>query len=395
MALVAKKQEKATFKGPNGRKYSLFPKGKKKWRLNGRNWKGERKRPLIHAETLAEARTKAEEILFGLTPETSGHPGLEIFESFARAVKSKICKDTTKKHYVQFAGYFCDWVEKQGLSFWHQLRFFHLQDYLSFLVKKNLKRKTISHYLEPLRFTSKWMAVNWPDYYQDIAQSLRIPNEVGEDSEYHESSGNPVLLISEVVEFLDWLNNYPKASILRPGVALQGLCGLQLQEALRLTWKKVDLRENTITIDGQVKNRWRKRKIPVASLVSEILFEAVEKNNPTLDDRIIPATGESFNAYSKLMKRALMKWRPSLEIAPKDLRNTIQTEGIEKGWNDYLLRRYVGHAARSVSERHYFGDKGKRLVHLFREQIVSRINDAISESKKGTKGHKPEIIEIA
>ena len=82
------------------------------------------------------------------------------------------------------------------------------------------------------------MTANWPDHYQNICATLRIPNYIGQDLEYQENVGNPVLMISEVIQFLGWLKNYPPALVLRSGVALQGLCGLQLQEALRLIWKK-------------------------------------------------------------------------------------------------------------------------------------------------------------
>ena len=159
--------------------------------------------------------------------------------------------------------------------------------------------------------------------------------------------------------------------------------------------EKVDFSEDTITIDGEVKNQWRKRRISLPDLVYEILKETQEKkDSSSCDERVVLHSSETFDAYSRLVKRALKKWRPDLHFAPKDFRNTIQTEEIERGWNDYLLRRYVGHAARSVGERHYFGDQGKRLINLFREQIVSCIDEVITEEKKGTKRHKPKTIEI-
>ena len=94
------------------------------------------RRPQIHGETLAEARMKAEEILFGMVQEIDDHPGLEISEAFAKTIKSKICQNTTRKHYIQFAGYFCDWADKNNITYWHQLRFYHLHDYLRYLIKK-------------------------------------------------------------------------------------------------------------------------------------------------------------------------------------------------------------------------------------------------------------------
>jgi len=51
--------------------------------------------------------------------------------------------------------------------------------------------------------------------------------------------------------------------VIVPGVLLQGLCGLQLQEAVRLRVNNVNLDDATITIEGDVKNKWHVRKIPV------------------------------------------------------------------------------------------------------------------------------------
>jgi integrase len=57
------------------------------------------------------------------------------------------------------------------------------------------------------------------------------------------------LPIGSLLEFLNWLPGHTHAASVLPGAALQGLCGLQLQEALRLTWDHVDLEAGTITIE--------------------------------------------------------------------------------------------------------------------------------------------------
>lgn len=391
MSSLKTKTLKATFIGPNGKKFSLFPRGTNQWRLNGRNWKGLRTRPIIHAPTLSEARIQAEEILYGMSAVQHDHPALELYEAFRDTIETRLCREDTRSHYFQFAGYFCEYAQEKGLHYWHQLRFVNVQSYLQFLADKGLKSKTIFHYLTPVRFTSKWMAANYPDYYQDICSALRVPQGIGEDLKYSEEQGNPALSIRELVQFLEWLKDYPHQAILRPGVALQGLCGLQLQEALRLTWAKVDLHEGTAVIDGEVKNRWRKRKIPLPRLVVDIL-KGTNATHPTTE--VIQARPLSFKAYCHLLKRALRKWHPDLKIAPKDMRNTLLTTGLEEGWNDYLLRRYVGHAARSVAERNYFGDQGKRLVPVLRKRIVAHIDLAVEQAEKGTKGQKPKVWEM-
>jgi hypothetical protein len=75
----------------------------------------------------------------------------------------------------------------------------------------------------------------------------------------------------------------------------------------------------------------------------------------------------------------MREWKNDIDILPKDLRNTLQTFAIDNGFYDYFLQRYVGHAPKTVGERHYFADKGIRLVPEFRNRIVSRIDEEVSK----------------
>ncbi|MBE7559553.1 site-specific integrase [bacterium] len=186
------------------------------------------------------------------------------------------------------------------------------------------------------------------------------------------------LSIAEVCDFLDWLEaNHAYAEVIRPGVALRGLCGLQLQEALRLQVQHVDLAAGTITIEGEVKNRWRVRRLPVPQRVVEILRESIA-GAPRKDTRIVRYVGVDWKAYSSLVEGSLDKWaggkRP---IAPKDLRNTLPTEATNGGWDGYFANRYLGHSPQTMAERHYHGEvsrKGANLIELLREHFVKWVD---------------------
>ena len=60
---------------------------------------------------------------------------------------------------------------------------------------------------------------------------------------------------------------------------------------------------------------------------------------------------------------------------------------IEEGWNTYLVDRYVGHAPQSVAEKHYFGDKKRRMVEVFREHVLTKI-DVVIDQIEHAKRHK-------
>ena len=155
---------------------------------------------------------------------------------------------------------FSNGVDQQGLVFWDEIRFEHIQAYKKSLIDRRLAFDTIRLYLVPVRRTSTWMTSNWPRLYSNICIGLRLSKHDVAPAKYDDNYGNPYLPLPQVVELLDWLSRSPIRDRLTAGVALQGLAGLQMQEALRLTWENVDFENETITIDGVVKNRFRIRK---------------------------------------------------------------------------------------------------------------------------------------
>ena len=177
---------------------------------------------------------------------------------------------------------------------------------------------------------------------------------------------------------MDWLARDKNRDRLTVGVALQGLVGHQLQEALRLTWGKVNFSDETITIDGVVKNPYRIRKIPVPRVVVWLLRRSKSESNYVgLPYEIY----SEFHHYCHAVRCELRRWNPKVDIKPKDLCNTIQTAAIDGGWYGYYIQRYVGHAPATIGERHYHGDQGKRLIPLFKEKVVVYLEAEIAKWK--------------
>ncbi len=115
------------------------------------------------------------------------------------------------------------------------------------------------------------------------------------------------LPIVKVLDFMDWLTRPIKGKQqhirdqIALGVSLQGIAGLQLQEAFRLQAKKFDPVTNTITIDTEVKNRYRIRRIPVADIVCGLL----RRMYPDAPESCFIHSFATFNEYSKAVKRTL------------------------------------------------------------------------------------------
>lgn len=264
---------------------------------------------------------------------------------------------------------------------------------MNHLIGQKRLGKTISHYLEPVRFTAQWVSQNYPDHYLNFCEGLRVPKSIGQSYLLEDLRPPEYLTFAEVCDFLQWTRDHHQyADVIRPGVALQGLCGLQLQEALRLSASNVDLRTGAITIEGEVKNRWRVRRLPLPRFALEILLQSIE-NAPQQDQRIVRYSGRGWKAYCSLVEGALDRWaggrRP---IAPKDLRNTLPTEATNEGWDGYFVNRYLGHAPQTMAEKHYHGEvsrNGTNLVDLLREQVVRRIDLSVEHC---TISHDPAKV---
>lgn len=51
---------------------------------------------------------------------------------------------------------------------------------------------------------------------------------------------------------------------------------------------------------------------------------------------------------------------------------------IEGGWYNDYVQRYVGHAPSTIGEKHYHGDKGARMVELYREKVIAQVEAIIA-----------------
>ena len=372
---------------PKGEKYktdkfTLHQERPGRWKVSGRDSGGNYRRIRFDANDLSEAMRQSERILQNpdrqIPTLLDNHPMIFISDALLRSSETRTWSEYTRREDLRNCEFFLKWIDNEGLQYWHELRFEHIQQYHKHLMDRGLAFNTVRLYLLPVRRASAWIVANWPKHYVNICQNLRLSKRDTSTVEYDENEGNPCLSIHCVLDFTDWLSRDPFRDRLTTGVALQGLMGLQMQEALRLTWDKVNLPEGTITIDGAVKNRYRIRKIPMVSVVSSLLRRLW--NSTDHSGSIIPDYA-AYDNYSHAVIRELRRWDPNVTIKPKDLRNTIQTEAIDDGWYGYYVQRYVGHAPTTIGERHYHGDKGKRMVPLFREKVVKHIEAKISTWK--------------
>ncbi|MDK2973502.1 MAG: Phage integrase family [Candidatus Sumerlaeota bacterium] len=374
------------------RVFSLTKEGHLRWRLSGVDSSGCRRRPYVDAESLEDAILQAASVLYDdhrLGSRPNDHPHLSIEEALSQALRCSQCGDER----------------------WEDLRLSHVVEYVGNLRDRGLKQNTIKRYLEPVRETSLRMAEMYPEHYRHALAAFKLRKDAGRSGHYDESEGTRALTIAEVVSFYNWLEDHPHASSLQLAVLLCGLMGLRLREAIFLTWGNIDLIGGTITIQDEpghrVKNGYSIRRLPMPLLVTDHLRGLVGGCG---SDRVLSLVSQRIemrtstrpdNLLGQRLRSSLLRWDSDRGDLPgNDLRNTLQDAALkdQTRWNVYLVDRYVGHAPRSIMERHYADNQRGRLVDAFREKVVPLIDEAVDEAlgrPKRTdlaqKGQTPEV----
>ncbi len=294
---------------------------------------------------------------------------MKIQNAFHGTAQSRSWAKDTGKDFERFSNVFCVWCENKKITEWEQITQSAVKKYEIQLGKRRLAKRTIELHLWPIKLAAKWAVIEAISS-QDFMQGYRITKRAGAIS--YQGGQNNYLTFPDM---LDLIKQIEKPGV-RLAVALQGIAGLRLTEALRLNRKNIDLENGTITIDGEVKNKHSARKIPVASVVLDCIRNA--KNLVDYSSR---------DTLGAAISRKMTLWSPEKAVKPKDLRNTLQTEAVLGGWYGYFLELYVGHSPKSigpVAATHYMGLQGDRRIPYFREHVVSKIELEIGREERVT-----------
>lgn len=367
-------RKKNVFKvrGPSG-EFTLRFLAEGKCKVSGKNSRGERRKPHFNARSIEDAMEEAYKLL-GFGDPLPGSE-LRINRVLGRWLESRNLRPPTRQSYRSYIKQFLFWCDAEGLDLWADLRLEHLERYRNQVVEE-YDGWTPYHYLKVVRAASKWASINWRGEFQDFAEGFTLPKPafrvLQEDAD--------ALSLVEVAEFCAWLSRREGGWRILPAVALCGLCGLRVTEALRLEWSRVNLEAGLVDITGEVKNPHSERRIPIPEFVVEILSQT-----PRYNHWVVPRNREK-DAYGRAFRKFYDKWKPERRIVPSDLRDALQTTAEIEGWNGYVMERYVGHAPRTMSQRHYTKRSSEALIRDMRVQVASRI-DAMLE-KDGAKWPK-------
>lgn len=335
---------------------------------------------------------------------TSGQDGPDksVLEAFEETLGQTRRAERAVKHWRRYQVRFMEWFVSHypDCQTWAQLTRAMVRGY----IRENFAGRaanTIRLAVQPLTQTGGYMAREYQ--IPNVTERLGIGNKLAKTP--------PMVHLADVLDFLKWFAE--KEPRLAAGVALQGLVGLQMQEALRLTWDKVDLERGWIEISGEVKNAYRVRVLPVCDVALDHLRRAARfrTGEPVEDIKapVVPSpTGcsyaDGYNSwinYSRVVRQRLKEWNPGIDWTTKVLRNCLPTFAIINGLHNDVWEQNIGHVPRSVTAQHYLPQlatvsRGQeqalaRQMAILRMQVVNLLNRAI---ENGGEAHILNAFEL-
>ncbi len=353
-------------------------------RLNG---SGGYLRRRFHAPSLQHA-LEAAPVVAGLEKSPEERNRISLADAFSMALQNTNRRERSRLDWAKAVDKFMTWLRKHHplCTHWGMMTRQILREYLNgCYAGKSANYRRLQ--MQPLLQTAAFMHREYE--FSAIGECLGIGSKL--------KTLPRTVYLEDVISFCDFLRD--RKSHLEVGACLQGLAGLQLLEALRLTWKNVDLECGLIEITGEVKNQYRNRVIPVCGRVLDALKRANERRTsgvgkvrPVVDCVVVGARGmfyEDQPSYSRQMRAALLVWNAQCDWAPKDLRNCLPTFAKMEGVHGTLWEQYIGHAPSTITERHYVprlacrtpGEKTalERQMEIFR-RLVTGLVDAFQAS---------------
>ena len=316
-------------------------------RLNG---SGNYLRRQFHAPSLKDALMEAPRVA-GLDAPDAKDKVVLLADAFNMTLSNTRRREASRKAWLRDTERFFRWLKKRYplCTHWGAMTRQILREYLGTYDGRSDNHKRLS--MQPLLQTSGFMHREYG--FPNIGERMGIGSKL--------KTPPKTVYLEDVIALCDFLRD--RNSHLEVGVALQGLAGLQVLEALRLTWNNVDLQRGLIEITGEVKNEYRNRVIPVTGRVLEALRRADERRKArkgkvqsVVEPVVVATKGEpyvEYQSYCRQVRAALKKWNPSIDWATKDLRNCLPTFAKMEGIHGTIWEQYIGHAPGTVTERHY------------------------------------------
>lgn len=151
-------------------------------------------------------------------------------------------------------------------------------------------------------------------------------------------------------------------------------CGVSRSELLGIQWLDIDKDNKVISIrrgiteqknqdtgsieivSGELKNKFRRRDIPVSADLLSMIFAMDKKSEYvfcTKNGKIYSPSKFSERAYSYFMRDLIAAYTDMPKLSPHELRHTRATLLVNSGANLYAVASMLGHSDLSMLRKHY------------------------------------------
>ena len=345
-----------------------------RWSLTGMNSNGSRRQERVDAVNLDVAIEEAAKRLgYAFDPFEEDMTIARVSKRWLDSLDVR--EETRSGQYQNAVDAWFDFTDSKKIKLYRDLRREHFQGYLRWC-QKRFNGWTPYHYVGKIRAMIRWASLNWSEHFKDFAAGLKIPKPREDD--FRED--RDALTVEQVLEFCDFLGTHPEGWRVRPAVALCGLAGLSVLEALRLTWEHVHFEEGYIDITGERKNAHRKRRIPLPAEVWQVL-----RTSSKDDKRVVPVY-QSHPAYQKAFDRLFDAWtrparRPRRRRFPDRPKRFAGRHPDACGVGELEWLRpgpLRGPRRRSIRQKHYTKVSEVRLLADMRSKVTDRIDSKLA-----------------
>jgi len=88
------------------------------------------------------------------------------------------------------------------------------------------------------------------------------------------------------------------------------------------------------------------------------------------------------------------RFEPGSYIPPKNLRNTLSTEGEDRLWNDRVLDDFYGHSPRGTRRRHYSIRDLQKRIPIYRSEVTEKIDEVMAEFLERWRLPKAAVVPV-
>jgi len=377
--------------GEDGRQFSLWEMKAGKWRLSYQHIEnGEERAGQVRKTFRASSLERAVGIAETLLPGNDKSPrSLTIEHVLAWWMDLQSCKGSTKQDYDQYNELFLKWCTARGLRRWIELDFDHLQTYANELASQGKASRTITLYTFPVRSAAKKASLKreWTGIFRNFAEGYEDPRAVNRGPR----SKQETLRLDKACQFLLWCLGQGHTDLL-PGMALQLLAGVAMEETLRMRWDRIDLAKGTATVEGEVKNLYRERTIPLPGMLVDLLALSDRTFRGKPSEMV--AGGLDRHGWRKGVLALLEQWKPDLAIQVKNFRNTLPTERKLRKWSKEAMEAYIGHTGKSVTEKSYEWPTQEELLDFLRREVTSKVDKIIEPWRKKIPVREENLLQL-